>query len=129
MRCATAKSLASDPNDPRVAMTDGRLHVALSHLNNRVASNKWLAGDDFTAADVMTVWCLTTVRKFAPFDLSEYQGILDWVKRCTDRPTYRKAMSKGDPELNIEELISPKGPSIFEGFAKMMGQKKARQKL
>ena len=39
---------------------------ALQILNDRLKTNKWLAGDEFSAADIMNVFVLTTVRLFVP---------------------------------------------------------------
>jgi len=43
---------------------------------------------------------------------------LKWLARCTERPAYRIAKRKGDPDQNMEELISPKGPIKFAGLQK-----------
>ncbi|KAF1999718.1 glutathione S-transferase [Amniculicola lignicola CBS 123094] len=116
-RRATVKGLVPDLDDKRYKMADGRVQTCLQQFNERVASNTWLAGDEFTAADVMSMWCFTTMRQFEPFDLTEYPGILGWLKRVSERPAYKAAMAKGDPDLDIEAGISAKGPSPFGAFA------------
>lgn len=68
-------------------------------LDEHVGKNTWLAGEEFTAADVMIIFTLTTMRTFAGGDLSEYKNVLEYVKRCTDRPAYKAAREKADPEL------------------------------
>jgi glutathione S-transferase len=111
--------------DPRYKGNNARVVNALKHINNRLLeTGAWLAGDDFTAADVMSGWCFTTMRKFEPMDLSEYEGILNWLKRIGEREAYRRAMSKGDPELDISEGLSAKGPPVIEMFAKALALKK-----
>jgi glutathione S-transferase len=109
--------------DPRYKSNDERAHIDLKHMNERLLSNTWLAGDEFTAADVMMGWCFTTMRKFEPVDLTEYDGIKAWVDRVGEREAYRRAMGKADPELNIEEGLSVKGPKLVEAWAKVMGMK------
>ncbi|KAF2466026.1 glutathione S-transferase [Lindgomyces ingoldianus] len=128
-RRMTARFMAQSLEDPRFISTDQRLHTALKLLDDQTAKNTWLAGDQFTAADVMSVFCLTTMRKFEPIDLSDYPGILEWLKRCTARPAYRAAMKKGDPDLNVEELISAKPPALFEGFVKAAEQAKIAEQV
>ncbi|KAF2646692.1 glutathione S-transferase [Massarina eburnea CBS 473.64] len=124
-RRAMAQGMLPSEEDPRYVANDARVKVAVSHLNNRLlATNAYLAGDEFTAADVMTVWCFTTMRKFAPIDLTEYEGILSWLKRVSQREGYQKAMKKCDPDLSIEEGISAKGPPMLEIFVKAMALKK-----
>ena len=48
-----------------------------------------VAGDEFTAADIISVFSLTMVRMFMPFDLSGCPQILRYLGR--------DAMAKGDP--------------------------------
>ncbi|KAF9691308.1 hypothetical protein EKO04_010591 [Ascochyta lentis] len=116
-------AIPNSSTDMRYLGADMRAKGALSHLNNRLLSNKWLAGDEFTAADVMTGWCVTTMRMFEPIDLTEYEGILGWVKRFGERQAYRTARGKSDPDIDLEETSSAKGPAPMELFAKAMAGK------
>ncbi|KAF2125459.1 glutathione S-transferase [Dothidotthia symphoricarpi CBS 119687] len=122
MRRALARGMVGE-SDIRYRGNAQRVAAAMDHINNRLLSNKWLAGEEFTAADIMTGCCFSTLRKFEPVDLTEYEGILEWLKRIGEREAYRRAMQKGDPELDIEEGLSAKGPPIFEAFAKAMAAK------
>ncbi|MBC5764566.1 glutathione S-transferase family protein [Ramlibacter albus] len=81
-----------------------RLDRALRTVDARVQPHTWLAGSDFTAADIMTVFSLTTMRIFAPVDLGAYAGILAYLQRVGARPAYRRAMAKGDP--GMEPLLA-----------------------
>lgn len=110
-------------SDPRYLGAADRVKRALGHLNERLLSNEWLAGEEFTAADVMTGWCVTTMRKFEPIDLTEYEGILRWVGRFSQREAWRKAMGKSDPDLDLEQTTSAKGPEPVELFVKAMAGK------
>ena len=82
--------------------------------------NAWLAGDEFTAADIMTVFTLTTMRMFYPFDLTGYQGILAYLERVVQREGYRKARAKADPELEL--MIEGKPPRPFMERLKAEGK-------
>ncbi|KAI0154598.1 acetyl-CoA synthetase-like protein [Xylariaceae sp. FL1272] len=75
------------------------------------AGNKWLAGDQFTVADIMNVFPLTTMRTFSGLDLSEYPNILAYLGRCAERDGYKRARAKGDPELEV--MISGPPPPQF----------------
>ncbi|KAI1263181.1 putative glutathione S-transferase [Xylariaceae sp. FL1019] len=44
--------------------------------------NKWLAEDQFTAADIMNVFPHTTMRTFSGLDLSGYPNILAYLGHC-----------------------------------------------
>ena len=116
-------AIPNSSTDPRYLGADARVKVALNYMNNRLLSNKWLAGDEFTAADVMAGWCVTTMRVFEPIDLTEYEGVLGWVKRFNEREAYRTALGKSDPDINLEETSSAKGPAPMELFTKAMAGK------
>jgi glutathione S-transferase len=91
----------ASPTNPIVSTTLSRTSKVLTHIDSHLSlpQNPWLAGSEFTAADIMTVFSLTTMRVFNPVDLSPYPNILDYLKRVGERPAYRRAMSKADPEM------------------------------
>jgi glutathione S-transferase len=47
----------------------------------------------------MSVFSLTTMRLFQPLDLAGYANIRAYLRRIGERPAYRRAMAKGDPDL------------------------------
>ena len=85
-------------NASRVGMR-ARLDRALAHIDERLAAVPYLAGSEFTAADVMSVFSLTTMRFFYALDLAPYPHILAYLQRIGERPAYRSAMEKGDPGM------------------------------
>ncbi|KAH8672054.1 glutathione S-transferase [Tricladium varicosporioides] len=95
-----------------VAGLQDRLRRMLERMDERLGKNEYLAGDgEFSAADIMNVFSLTTMRCFYPFDLTPYPGILAWLERCTGREGYKKARAKADPELEL--MIEGKPPKSF----------------
>jgi glutathione S-transferase len=84
-------------NDPFAANVQARLAKCLKLVEDRLAVSPYLAGAEFTAADIMSMFSLTTMRVFAPLDLTPYPAILAWLQRLAGRPAYRRAMEKGDP--------------------------------
>jgi glutathione S-transferase len=76
-----------------------RFGLVLATLNARLGKVPYLAGAELTAADIMSVFSLTTMRLFAPFDLSGYPNILGYLQRIGAREGYRRAMAKADPDL------------------------------
>jgi glutathione S-transferase len=77
----------------------GRLDKVLALIEARLGEVDYLAGDQFTAADVMSVFSLTTMREFNPVDLAPYPNILAYLQRIGARDGYRRAMQKGDGDL------------------------------
>ena len=86
---------------PMALMQRGRLRRVLELMEARLARVTWLAGNEFTAADIMTVFSLTTMRNFNPVDLAPYPSILAYLQRVAARPAYQRAMAKGDPGMPL----------------------------
>ena len=76
-----------------------RSEAGFALADTRLAEATWFAGDTFTAADIMMVFPLTTMRAFTRRDLSAYPNILAYLGRIGERPAYRRAMQKGDPDM------------------------------
>lgn len=90
------------PTDhPLVQAMAARFSKALQPIDDRLGQADFLAGDELTAADIMMVFSLTTMRYFAPFSLSEFGNILAYLQRIAERPAYCAAMAKGDPGMAL----------------------------
>ncbi|WP_437336622.1 glutathione S-transferase family protein [Sorangium sp. So ce394] len=87
------------PDHPVQASVQGRLDQVLALIEARLGQTDYLAGSELTAADVMSVFSLTTMRLFHPVDLAPYPSIRAYLQRIGARPAYRRAMAKGDPDL------------------------------
>lgn len=85
-RCGLAQ------DHPIQASVQGRLDKVLALIEARLAQNDYLAGSAFTAADIMSVFSLTTMRLFHPVDLR-------YLQRIGGRAGYQRAMTRGDPDL------------------------------
>ena len=89
--------LAAD-HPARVAVQQ-RFERVLAHVEGRLHEAPYLAGNELTAADIMSVFSLTTMRLFQPVDLAPYPGIRAYLQRIGQRAAYQRAMAKGDPDL------------------------------
>jgi len=90
------------PADNAILMnTRERLERALRLVDHRLSSVEFLAGSEFTAADIMSVFSLTTMRYFYPADLAPYPHIVAYINRISARPAYQKAMEQGDPGMKL----------------------------
>jgi glutathione S-transferase len=70
---------------------------ALAMLEERLGQVPYLAGDEFTAADIIMLFPLSTMRAFVPRDLTPYANIRAYLTRIAARPAYQRAMAKADP--------------------------------
>lgn len=81
--------------------TKSRVDRAFDLLDLRTGEAEYLAGYEFTLADVMIVFSITTMRYFQPYDLARCPNIIRYLGRISARPAYRRAMEKGDPGMAL----------------------------
>ena len=100
------------PSDnPIEKMVIAKREHALKLLDERLRENEWLAGKEFTAADIMNVVSLTTLRIFVPYSLEPYPNIVTYLQRVGDREGYKSAMRKGDP--GFEPILGAEAPKAM----------------
>ncbi len=88
---------AGVPRDnPVHAMLRARLVASLEYMDVRLSGVPHLAGETFTAADIMTAITLGTMRAHFTVNLFPYTGIRAWLHRNAERPAYRRALERGD---------------------------------
>jgi len=92
-----ASMLGVSVEGPSAKALGERLERSYALLEDRLGKASYLAGEAFSAADIMTVFMLTTMRAFLPRDLSDYPHIRAYLARIGARPAYQRAMERGDP--------------------------------
>jgi glutathione S-transferase len=90
-----------DPSEQNAVLqaAKARFGLVFSTVEKRLGEVPYLAGPELTAADIMTVFSLTTMRLWKPYDLSPWPNILAYLQRIGARPAYQRAMHKADPDL------------------------------
>jgi glutathione S-transferase len=96
-RMLTIDRLKPAADHPALLAAKERFALVLAVLERRLGAVPYLAGAGLTAADIMSVFSLTTMRLFAPFDLAPCPAILAYLQRIGARPAYRRAMAKAEP--------------------------------
>jgi glutathione S-transferase len=100
-RCMTLNRLKlPDDNPVQVAMR-ARLDRAFDLVDARTREAEYLGGSEFTAADIIMGFSLTTMRYFLPYDLKRCPNVVNYLARIGARPAYRRAMEKGDPGMAL----------------------------
>jgi GSH-dependent disulfide-bond oxidoreductase len=66
-------------------------------LDKRFGESKYIAGDDFTIADVMNFTWPNAARGFLGFDVSPYPNMVRWLDEVAARPAVQKALALKKP--------------------------------
>ena len=88
-----------DARDESIRALRDRSERAYALVENRLAQAPYFAGGHFTAADIIMLFPLTTMRAFVPRDLSASPHTREYLKRIAERPAYRRAMAAADPKF------------------------------
>jgi len=89
------------PDNPMLVATKARVDRAFDLIEARAREAEYFAGKEFTSADIMMGFSLTTMRYFQPYDLACCPAVLKYLARIGARPAYRRAMEKGDPGMAL----------------------------
>jgi glutathione S-transferase len=95
-----SSTLGGREGNPIMAMLKERSERAFALVERRLGEAPYFAGNELTAADVMMLFPLSTMRAFAERDLSTLSNIRGYLKRIGERPAYRNAMAEGDPGMS-----------------------------
>jgi glutathione S-transferase len=83
------------------AIMKGRADQAYGLVEKRLTSATYLAGEEFTVADIMTVFILSTFRAFTGRTIGEFPNMRRYLALIGSRPAYQRAMAKGDPGMAL----------------------------
>ena len=86
-------------DNPMIAMLNERSIRGYAMVEERLGVVPYFAGNELTAADMMMLFPLSTMRAFAPRDLAPFPHIRAYLRRIGERPAYRRAMAKAAPGL------------------------------
>jgi glutathione S-transferase len=86
--------------NPLLAILKDRSERAFALIDRRLGDVSYFAGDEFTAADIMMLFPLSTMRAFTRRDLAPFPHIRAYLGRIRARPAYERAMASGDPGLS-----------------------------
>lgn len=79
-----------------------RLDIGFRMAEQRLGKAVWFAGDTFTAADIMMVYSLTSSRVASGRDISDLPNLLAYLQRVGERPAYRAAMARAEPDRPLQ---------------------------
>ncbi|WP_218647297.1 glutathione S-transferase family protein [Sphingobium lactosutens] len=68
------------------------------HMDDRLAEHTYLAGQDFTLADIMSAFAVTTLPTLIGESLDDYSNIKRYAQQIAARPAWLKAMEIAGPK-------------------------------
>lgn len=77
----------------------GRKDKAWDIVEDQLGKTEWLGGHEFTTADIMMGFPLTTMRAMGNVAIDNRPNILAYLKRVGERPAYQRAMAKCEPGM------------------------------
>jgi glutathione S-transferase len=93
-----AMSGASGGDAERIAgFIQRRTHGYYNYLNQRLGQVPYLAGSEFTCADIMVTFNLTSLPLFGGQAIAAFPNAESYVKRIGERPAYQRAMQVAGP--------------------------------
>ena len=90
--------LQVEPESETVRDINSRYARGFDMVEQRLAKSRYLAGEEFTAADIIMVFPLTTMRLFTPLDLGAYPNIRAYLQRIGARPGFQRMVAKIAPD-------------------------------
>jgi glutathione S-transferase len=97
MGAVMSTMLGLKEGNPLLAILKDRSERAFALIDRRLGDVSYFAGDEFTAADIMMLFPLSTMRAFTRRDLAPFPHIRAYLGRIRARPAYERAMASGDP--------------------------------
>jgi glutathione S-transferase len=88
----------STPNSDRMRTLIARREEGYyRHLDARLATSPYLAGSEFTLADVMVMFNIAELPLFGGRSCDDLPNVVAYGKRIGERPAYQKAMAVAGP--------------------------------
>ncbi|NP_001108464.1 glutathione S-transferase epsilon 5 [Bombyx mori] len=75
-------------------------------FTEKILSSDWIAGDEFSLADICCVTSISTLNEMVPIDGSLYPKLASWLDRSSQLPIYKKANEPG--LLQFREIFKNK---------------------
>ncbi len=87
------------PNSSAIRAGHSNLHYHLDYIGWLTDRRNWLAGDDFSIADIAAAAHLSAVDYLGDVPWSDHGGAKDWYVRVKSRPSFRPLLSDYIPGI------------------------------
>ena len=86
-----------EPNSSAIRAGQANIHPHLDYITWLMERRKWLAGDDFSLADITAAAHLWAVDYLGDVPWAEHEAAKDWYMRVKSRPAFRPLLADGIP--------------------------------
>ncbi|MEQ9556193.1 MAG: glutathione S-transferase family protein [Rhodospirillales bacterium] len=86
-----------EPKGARIRAGHANIHMHLNYLSFLIERRRWLAGDDFSMADVAAAAHLSCVDYLGDVPWEDHPEARDWYARIKSRPSMRSVLSDRMP--------------------------------
>ena len=102
-RVAFLKKTFKAPHDPdAVEKSRRRLGAALARMDETLRDGEWLAGGDYSLADIAAAPVVDRIEHLGMADLwDDLPGVNGWVGRLKTRPAYARALPRDEHRLPV----------------------------
>ncbi len=88
-------------NTPAVQMLVERNTNALKYIDSVLAQTPYLAGSEFSAADIMMEFNFSFMDRLPKIDITPYPHIVAWLQRVRARPAYQRMVAVAAPKVSF----------------------------
>jgi len=85
--------------NPAALFVGDRSRRGWAMIEGRLSEKPFFGGRNLTTADIMMVYCVTTSRAFRGTSIDPYPNLKAYLKRIGERPAYKRAMAKAEPDM------------------------------
>lgn len=91
------------PADSPMAQSGAVRHARMfNFIEQRLGAQPYLAGSEFTAADIMMEFCLAFVERVGKKTLDDYPHSRVWLGRIRARPAYQRMLAVAAPKVRLD---------------------------
>lgn len=92
-----------EPHGPSIRAGHANIHYHLDYIGFLCEKRKWLAGENFTLADIAAAAHLSTVDYIGDVPWEEHHHARDWYSRVKSRPSFKSLLEDRIPGFTPSE--------------------------
>jgi len=92
-----------EPHGPSIRAGHANIHYHLDYIGFLTEKRKWLAGDNFSLADIAAAAHLSAIDYIGDVPWEEHQAARDWYSRVKSRPSFKPLLEDRIPGFTPAE--------------------------